>query len=49
MILWYFKLTPYLGKKLYGKVLKTIVRGQVVYDADHVLSNPTGKLIKKRQ
>lgn len=43
------KLTPYLGKKLYGKVLKTIVRGQVVYDADHVLFNPTGKLIKKRQ
>lgn len=39
------KTTPYLGKNLYGKVLKTVVRGHVVYDNEKIVDKPIGKLI----
>jgi allantoinase len=35
-------LTPYLGKKLYGSVLTTIVRGQKVYDQGEFAETPRG-------
>ncbi|XP_031328413.1 uncharacterized protein LOC116159615 isoform X1 [Photinus pyralis] len=40
------KITPYLGKNLYGKVLKTVVRGHVVYDNEKFVNKPNGKLIQ---
>ncbi|KAF2895691.1 hypothetical protein ILUMI_10471 [Ignelater luminosus] len=39
------KLTPYMGKKLYGKVLKTVVRGQIVYEDGKQFNSPVGKLL----
>lgn len=39
------KVTPYLGKKLHGKILKTVVRGQIVFDDGKPFENPRGKLI----
>ncbi|CAG8495931.1 17295_t:CDS:2 [Acaulospora colombiana] len=41
------KVTPYMGKELYGVVKKTIVRGNVVYDVDNggVANAPCGKLL----
>lgn len=41
------KITPYQGKKIIGKVVKTIIRGRPVYDGKEVLVNPGfGKFIK---
>ncbi|KAK9708541.1 Amidohydrolase family [Popillia japonica] len=39
------KVTPYLGKLLRGKVLKTIIRGEIVYEENKSFSAPTGKLL----
>ncbi|KAF5278467.1 hypothetical protein FQA39_LY05956 [Lamprigera yunnana] len=39
------KVTPYLGRKLCGKVLKTVVRGQIVFEDGKEIGAPLGKLI----
>jgi allantoinase len=38
--------TPYLGRKLTGKVVQTILRGQPVFREGKVASNPIGRLVK---
>nr|CAD7578092.1 unnamed protein product [Timema californicum] len=39
------KVTPYLGKTLYGVVMRTIVRGNTVYQHDKPFPRPRGKLL----
>ena len=39
------KLTPYSGRKMYGRVAAVYVRGRLVYDRGEFASQPTGKLI----
>nr|CAD7447235.1 unnamed protein product [Timema bartmani] len=39
------KVTPYLGKTLYGVVMRTIVRGNMVYQHDKPFPRPQGKLL----
>ncbi|HXJ22368.1 MAG TPA: allantoinase AllB [Polyangia bacterium] len=36
------KLSPYLGQRLLGRVEKTLLRGQLVYDGDHHAGRPIG-------
>jgi len=38
------KVTPYKGKQLKGKVLQTILRGEVIYDNGN-FATPFGKLV----
>lgn len=38
--------TPYLGRKLTGKVVQTILRGQTVFKDGKIVSNPFGRLIR---
>jgi len=38
--------TPYLGRKLTGKVVQTILRGQPVFREGEAVSNPIGRLVK---
>lgn len=37
------KLTPYAGRNLYGRVRKTLLRGETVYDHGAFLDRPTGR------
>jgi len=39
------KFSPYLGKVLKGDVIRTILRGNVVYDNGQLISNPIGHLL----
>ena len=39
------QLTPYVGEKLYGKILATIVRGNYVYKNGLFSQKPTGQLL----
>lgn len=39
-----FQLTPYHGKTFLGKIYKTILRGNVVYD-EGIFSIPKGEFI----
>ena len=41
------KVTPYLGKKLYGVIKKTFVRGQCVFD-EGIFSGPFGSELKRK-
>lgn len=34
-----------MGKKLYGKVLMTVVRGHIVYEDGKQFKSPAGKLL----
>jgi allantoinase len=38
--------TPYLGRKLTGKVVQTILRGQTVFKDGKIVSKPLGKLVR---
>lgn len=38
--------TPYLGRKLTGKVAQTILRGQTVYEDGKIVSQPSGRLVR---
>jgi allantoinase len=40
------KLSPYIGETLIGRVLTTIVRGEVVYQAGHFRSKPIGREVQ---
>lgn len=42
-----FQLTPYLDEELYGKVVATVVRGNVVYDDGEFSKEPLGQLLLK--
>lgn len=39
------KVTPYLGKTLHGKVIATIVGGEIIYSQETGLAPPCGKLL----
>jgi allantoinase len=39
------KQTPYAGRRLRGMVRKTFLRGALVWDGEHVLSPPSGRLL----
>jgi allantoinase len=39
------KVTPYLNQELYGKVAKTFVRGEKVFDQDEFAAGPKGKFL----
>ncbi|XP_033225590.1 allantoinase [Belonocnema kinseyi] len=43
------KLTPYEGKKLFGVVVATIVRGQYVYNKGQFADKPKGKLLLRKE
>lgn len=38
--------TPYLGRKLTGKVVQTILRGQTVFQDGNIVSKPRGQLVR---
>ncbi len=38
--------TPYLGRKLTGKVVQTILRGQTVFKYGNIVSKPRGQLVR---
>lgn len=39
------KITPYLGRELYGEVIATIVNGQTVFEKDRFVSFDNGRLV----
>jgi len=41
------KITPYEGRKVFGKVYKTYLRGEKVYDNNQFLEKPFGKTLLK--
>jgi allantoinase len=38
--------TPYSGRKLTGKVVQTILRGQTVFKDGKIVSKPLGRLVR---
>jgi allantoinase len=38
--------TPYAGRKLRGKVIRTLVRGQTVFHDGKIIAKPVGRLVK---
>jgi allantoinase len=38
--------TPYAGRKLTGKVVQTILRGQTVFEDGKIISQPRGRLVR---
>jgi allantoinase len=38
--------TPYLGRKLRGRVVRTLLRGRTVFENGRIVSKPFGRLIK---
>jgi allantoinase len=42
------KVSPYLGRRLLGRVEATLLRGQLVYDGDHHAAQPLGALLLGR-
>ncbi len=49
MILHRHKMTPYEGKKLFGKVEKTFVRGMNVFDRGSISDRPRGKVLLRTE
>jgi allantoinase len=41
------KLTPYVGRTLYGAVRRTLLRGETIYDDGQFPGSPSGRLLKK--
>ena len=42
-------ITPYDGARLHGVVLKTMLRGEIVYDNGTIAGSPAGRLISRQQ
>ena len=42
------KITPYVGRKVKGKIMKTYLRGELVYCDDKFLSSPKGRPILRK-
>ena len=40
------KQSPYIGRRLTGKVVQTILRGQTIYKNGKIVSEPIGRLVK---
>jgi allantoinase len=38
--------SPYVGKTLHGRIVRTMVRGTTVYRDGKIVSGPVGKLVK---
>lgn len=45
-LLYRHKQSPYVGRPLTGRVVRTILRGNTVFDGGQVVSRPTGQLIR---
>ena len=43
------KLTPYEGKKLFGTVVATFLRGEKIFDGGKIVGKPAGTVLKYRQ
>lgn len=43
------KISPYVGSKFKGKVVRTILRGTTIYDNGKIVSKPIGRLIKPKK
>jgi allantoinase len=40
------KQTPYAGRKLRGKIVRTILRGQTIFQDGKIVAKPSGRLVK---
>ena len=47
-LLYRHALTPYLGRALTGKVVRTILRGQTIYQDGRIVSKPMGILVRSK-
>lgn len=45
-LLYRHKHSPYVGRALTGRVVRTILRGQTVFDGSKIVSPPAGRLVK---
>jgi allantoinase len=45
-LLYRHALTPYLGRRLRGRVVRTILRGRTVFNDGNIVAQPSGRLIK---
>ncbi|MGC3959285.1 MAG: allantoinase AllB [Verrucomicrobiota bacterium] len=45
-LLYRHRQSPYVGRPLTGRVVRTILRGSTVFDGGQVVSRPTGQLVK---
>lgn len=45
-LLYRHRQSPYVGRPLTGRVIRTILRGNTVFDGGQVVSRPTGQLVK---
>jgi allantoinase len=45
-VLYRHQQTPYAGRRLTGKVVRTILRGKTVFKDGQIVSNPVGQLVK---
>ena len=47
-LLYRHKQSPYVGRALTGRVVRTILRGQTIYRDGKIVSPPTGRLVKPK-
>ena len=47
-LLYRHKQSPYVGRALTGRVVRTILRGRTVFQAGNIISLPTGRQVKSR-
>ena len=40
------KHSPYVGRALTGRVVRTILRGQTIFDGSKIVSPPAGRLVR---
>lgn len=45
-LLYRHRQSPYVGRPLTGRIIRTILRGNTVFDGGRVVSRPTGQLVK---
>ncbi|PCJ48981.1 MAG: allantoinase AllB [Gammaproteobacteria bacterium] len=43
------KITPYVGREVQGKIIKTFVRGQLVFSGDDFIGIPSGQVLLKNE
>jgi allantoinase len=47
-ILFRHKISPYIGKELYGVIIQTIVNGETVYQDNSIVNKNKGKCLLKK-
>ena len=43
------KLSPYVGRTFKGRVVRTMLRGQVMFDGDHIVGKPIGRFLRSQR